>query len=116
MALTPRQLALRAVELAQSKKAEDIVLVDLRKVTNFAEFFVICTAQSDTQVQAVAGAITDGLAAIKHKVWHSEGFEGRSWVLLDYVDIVVHVFLPETRGYYSLERLWGDAPQESFRD
>jgi ribosome-associated protein len=116
LALTPRQLALRAVELAQSKKAEDIVLVDLRKVTNFAEFFVICTARSDTQVHAVAGAVTDGLAAIKHKVWHSEGFEGRSWVLLDYVDIVVHVFLPETRHYYSLERLWGDAPQESFPD
>lgn len=116
LALTPRALAVRAVELAQSKKAEDIVLIDLRTVTNFADYFVVCTANSDAQLRAVADAIVDGLAAARHKVWHSEGYGQNSWVLLDYVDVVVHVFLPETRQYYALDRLWGDAPMETFAD
>jgi ribosome-associated protein len=116
LALTPRQLALRAVELALGKKAEDVVLLDLRSVTNIADYFVICTAASDPQMRAIADAIVDGLAAVKHKVWHAEGYEVRRWVLLDYVHVVIHVFLPETRRYYALERLWGDAPQETFRD
>jgi ribosome-associated protein len=114
--LSSRQLALRAVELAQSKKAEDVTLMDLRQATNFTDYFVVCSARSDTQMRAIADAIVEGLAAIKHKVWHSEGYEGRSWVLLDYVQIVVHVFLPESRAYYALEKLWGDAPMETFGD
>jgi len=114
VALAPRTLALQAVELAQSKKAEDIVLIDLRDVTNFTDWFVVCTAGSHVQMRAVADAIQDGLATHEHKVWHAEGYEGRSWILLDYVHVVVHVFLPETRRYYALERLWGDAPVETF--
>lgn len=114
MALTPRQLAEKAAELAASKKAEDIVLMDLRRVTDFADWFVLCTATSDVQMRAVADAILEGLEKIQHKVWHSEGYEVRRWILLDYVNVVVHVFLPETRTYYALERLWGDAPVESF--
>lgn len=114
MALTPRQLAEKAAELAASKKAEDIVLMDLRRVTDFADWFVLCTATSDVQMRAVADAILEGLEKIQHKVWHSEGYEVRHWILLDYVNVVVHVFLPETRTYYALERLWGDAPVESF--
>jgi ribosome-associated protein len=116
LAQSARQLALRAIELAQSKKAEDITLMDLREVTNFADYFVLCTAHSDAQMKAVADAIQDGLAEEKHKVWHAEGYEVRSWILLDYVQVVVHVFLPETRSYYALERLWGDAPTETFGD
>lgn len=116
MALESRTLALRAVELAQSKKAENVILLDLRKVTNIAEFFVVCTARSDSQLRAVADAVTDGLRAQKHKVWHTEGYGENSWVLLDYGDFVVHVFLPETREYYALERLWGDAPSQRFPD
>jgi len=114
LALSPRQLALRAVELAVGKKAEDVVLIDLRRVTNIADYFVICTARSDVQVGAVADGIVEGLAAAKHKVWHAEGYQVRSWILLDYVEVVVHIFLPEARDYYALERLWGDAPVESF--
>ena len=116
MPLSSRQLALRAAEFAQSKKAEDIVVMDLREVTNFTDFFVLCTARSDTQIRAVADAVQDGLAELKHKVWHAEGYEVRSWILLDYVQIVVHVFLPETRNYYALEKLWGDAPVETLGD
>lgn len=114
--MSSRELALRAIELAQSKKAEDISLMDLREVTNFTDYFVICTARSDTQVRAVADAIVEGLAASRHKVWHAEGYEVRSWILLDYVNVVVHVFLPETRSYYALDKLWGDAPVEAFGD
>lgn len=114
--MSSRELALRVVELAQSKKAEDISVMDLRGITDFADFFVICTARSDTQVRAVADAVVDGLAAAKHKVWHAEGYDVRSWILLDYVNVVVHVFLPETRAYYALDKLWGDAPVEVFGD
>ncbi len=114
MSLTPRQLAEKAAELADSKKAEDIVLMDLRDVTNFADYFVLCTATSDVQLRAVADAVRDGLEEMQHKVWHAEGYEARSWVLLDYVHVVVHVFLPETRSYYALEKLWGDAPVEAY--
>lgn len=116
MTLTPRQLALQAARLALAKKAEDVVLIDLRKVTNFADYFVVCTALSDTQLRAVADSVVEGLEALKHKVWHSEGYAERSWILLDYVEIVVHLFLPETRQYYALEKLWGDAPTETVSD
>jgi ribosome-associated protein len=114
LASSSRQLALKAAELAASKKAEDIVLMDLRKVTNFADYFVLCTATSDVQMRAVADAIVEGLEKIDHKVWHSEGYDMRSWILLDYVHIVIHVFLPETRQHYALEKLWGDAPTQAF--
>ncbi len=88
--------------------------MDLRRVTNFADYFVLCTATSDVQMRAVADAVLEGLEKLQQRVWHSEGYGGRSWVLLDYVHIVVHIFLPETRAYYALEKLWGDAPMESF--
>ena len=114
MSLTPRQLAERAAAFADAKKAEDIVLMDLRDVTNFADYFVLCTATSDVQLRAVADAVRDGLEGLEHKVWNSEGYESRSWILLDDVHIVVHVFLPETRGYYALEKPWGDAPLEQY--
>jgi ribosome-associated protein len=116
VALSPRQLALRIAELAVSKKAEDVVLLDLREVTNFTDFFVLCTARSDPQLRAVADAIQEGLLSEKQKPWHAEGYDGRSWILLDYVHVVAHVFLPETRRYYALERLWGDAPAERIED
>ena len=116
MALNPRQLASKAAALAAGKKAEDIVIMDLRRVTNFADYFVLCTASSDVQLRAVSDAIVDGLEKLQHEVWHSEGYETRSWILLDYVHIVVHVFLPETRAYYALEKLWGDAPIEAYQD
>ena len=112
--MNPRQLALQAATLAASKKAEDIVLMDLRRVTNFADYFVLCTATSDVQMRAVADAVLEGLEKLHQRVWHSEGYGMRSWILLDYVHIVVHVFLPETRAFYALEKLWGDAPMETL--
>lgn len=112
--MTSYELALKAAQLADSKKAENIVLMKLSEVTDFVDFFVVCTAQSQTQIRAVVDAILHGLEKNKLKVWSSEGSNSSNWVLLDYVDVVVHVFLPDTRQFYALEKLWGDAPVETF--
>jgi ribosome-associated protein len=112
--LTSHELALKAAGLADGKKAQDIILMKLSEVTDFVDFFVVCTAQSQTQIHAVVEAILDGLSRENLKVWSSEGRESRNWVLLDYVEVVVHVFLPDTRAFYALEKLWGDAPVEAY--
>ena len=83
--------------------------MDLRKVTTTTDFFVICSADSDTQVKAIADSIVEGTVAKGVTVWHSEGMRALLWVVLDYVDVVVHVFHKEARTFYNLERLWGDA-------
>ena len=110
---TARVLAIHAVEAALTKKAADIVVLDMRAVSGVADYFVICTGESDLQVKAIYEAIEDGIKdASGERPWHREGQEHRQWVLLDYVDLVVHIFSPEKRAFYDLERLWGDAPME----
>lgn len=93
----------------QEKKAEDIQVLDLRQVSDAADCFIICSAPSDPHVKAIVTALVESLRAAGHRPWHVEGMEQRRWVLIDLVDIVVHVFLPQVREYYALERLWGDA-------
>jgi ribosome-associated protein len=102
-------LLARAARAAVSKKASDLVALDLRDLDGVADYFLICSAGSEIQVKAVAEAVEEGLRASGAKPWHIEGREGRRWVLLDYVDVVVHVFHEKTREYYMLDRLWGDA-------
>lgn len=114
--MTSRTLAKKIADLAISKKASDIVLLDLRKLSAPADFFVVCSADSDTQVKAIADAVRDGTQEIGVSLWHSEGFRALTWVLLDYVDVVVHVFKREARTFYNLERLWGDATFISVHD
>jgi len=109
-------LARELAEMTLSRKATDVRILDLRNLTTIADFFVICTAHSDTQVKAVADAVVEGSKSIGERPWHKEGFLQKSWVLLDYVDVVVHVFLKDTREFYSLEKLWGDAPVEEISD
>ncbi|HKA23817.1 MAG TPA: ribosome silencing factor [Candidatus Eisenbacteria bacterium] len=104
-----RELALRAVQLAREKKGEDLVLLDLRELSSVADYFLLVTALSETQVRAIAEHIWEKMGQEGSRPWHVEGMEHRRWVLLDFVDVVVHVFHPETRQYYLLERLWGDA-------
>ncbi|MBN8583539.1 MAG: ribosome silencing factor [Ignavibacteria bacterium] len=104
-----KTLSFKLAELALTKKADDIKILDLRKITTIADFFVICTAHSEPQVKAVADAILEGAKKDGETVWHKEGTNMKSWVLLDFVDVVVHVFLKDTRSFYSLEKLWGDA-------
>ncbi len=98
-----------AAEAAASKKAIDMVGLDLSGLDGVADYFLICSGASEPQVKAIAEAVEDTLRPLGAKPWHVEGQEFRRWVLLDYVDVVVHVFHEKTREYYLLERLWGDA-------
>jgi len=107
--LSALDLLRAAAAAAASKKAEDMVGLDLREMKGVADYFLICSAGNETQVKAIAEAIEDTLRPMGAKPWHVEGSGGRRWVLLDYVDVVVHVFHEQTREYYLLERLWGDA-------
>ena len=91
-----------------TKKANDVVVMDLRKLSSVADFFVICSADSDVQVKAIADAVEDGMKERGVSPWHREA-GSLNWFLLDYVDVVLHVFHKNTRAYYSLEKLWGDA-------
>lgn len=110
------ELARLTAELALTKKAKDIVVLDLTGLSDVTNYFVICTGESDTQVKAIADAITEGTREQDAKVWRREGLTNLQWVLLDYVDVVVHVFLPRVREYYDIERLWGDAPRTVVSD
>jgi ribosome-associated protein len=114
--LTPKTLAKKIAQFALSKKAHAVTLMDLRKVTDMADFFVVCSADSDIQVKAVADAVADGTEQLGVAPWHREGLSQRQWVLLDYVDVVVHIFHKESRKFYSLEKLWGDAKIEVVED
>ena len=114
--MKPDQLALRAAHLALEKKAHDVLILDLSDLTSAADHFVLLSADSETQVKAVAEHIVETLGKEGMKAWHVEGLESRKWVLIDYVDVVVHVFYGDTRGFYSLETLWGDAPATRVDD
>lgn len=111
-----QQLAQKIAELCFNKKGYDVKIIDLRNVALFADYFVICSADSDTQVKAIADEIDEKLKEQGIRSWHKEGYKALQWVLLDYIDIVVHVFKKEAREYYNLERLWGDAPSWVVED
>ena len=99
----------RAIAAADDKKADDVVLLDLRKATGFADYFLICSGGNPRQIRAIADAIMEALASDGARPAHVEGYQRSEWILLDYFDFVVHIFSPETRLFYSLERLWGNA-------
>jgi ribosome-associated protein len=102
--------------LALEKKAEKVKILDLRKLTDVADYFVICSAEVDVQIKSIADNISEGLKKQDVKLWHLEGYSALNWVLLDYVTVVVHIFKEEARSYYDLEKLWGDAPVEQIAD
>ena len=95
----------------QDKKASDIVVLNLKELKNaVADYFIICSANSDTQLDAVARSVEEEIEKVTgESPWQTEGRTNREWVLLDYVDVVVHVFLRDRRKFYALEELWGDA-------
>ena len=95
----------------QEKKAQDVVVMDLRHVKNaICDYFVICSGNSDTQIDAIASSVEEEVyKAIGQNPWHQEGKTNREWILIDYVDVVVHVFRKDRRSFYDLEQLWGDA-------
>ncbi len=104
----PRAIEL-AVRAAEDKKAQDITVLDLRNAHGFTDYFLICSGANARQIHAIADAVEDALAADGSKPAHVEGYNKSEWVLLDYFDFIVHVFSPETRAFYGLERLWGTA-------
>ena len=101
-------------EVIYEKKGEEILILNLEGKSPIAKFFIICTATSSIHAQAISDSIKEELHKMNHSPHHIEGYERGTWVLLDYLDIVVHIFVPETRTFYGLERLWGDAKTIRF--
>jgi ribosome-associated protein len=94
---------------AEDKKAEGLVVLDLRKAAGFTDYFVLCSGTNPRQIRAIADAVMEALADEDVQPAHLEGYDRAEWILLDYFDFVVHIFAPETRLFYGLERLWGNA-------
>jgi ribosome-associated protein len=115
MTRSPDELVEIAASLAADKKAIDVVSLDLRGVAGYTDFFVICSGNTDRQTKAIHDGIHLGLkndhGLLPRRV---EGVQEARWILMDYLDIVVHVFTPETRDFYRLESLWGDVPRRAF--
>lgn len=107
--LNSEELSHYIAQLSLEKKAEHVLIMDLRQLTTITDYFIICSGESDLQVKAICDHITEQLERQNIKIWHVEGYQHLNWVLLDLVDVVVHIFRPEVRDYYALERLWGDA-------
>ena len=104
----PKQIE-RAIAAAEDKKALDLVVLDLRKAAGFTDFFLIASGGNPRQIRAIADSVVEALAAEGVKPAHVEGHDRSEWILLDYFDFIVHIFGKETRTFYGLERLWGNA-------
>lgn len=104
----PKQVS-RAVSAADAKQAIELAVLDVRKAAGFTDFFIICSGSNPRQIRAIADGILEALAADGAKPAHVEGYDRAEWVLLDYFDFIVHIFARETRVFYDLERLWGNA-------
>jgi ribosome-associated protein len=118
-ATRPRKLSSevsKAVRAALDKKALDVVVLDLRDTPAFTDFFVLCSGQNPRQVKAIADAVEEVLRASKIRPAHVEGYDRGDWVLMDFFSFIVHVFTPQTRAFYALERLWGDAQRIDISD
>jgi ribosome-associated protein len=114
--ISAQELAREAARLTLTKRAEDVLILDLRELDGVCDYFVLATGQSEVQTRAIADAVDEGMRARGMKPWHVEGYEARRWILLDYVDFVVHVFHARAREYYLLDKLWGDARREIVAD
>ena len=99
----------RAIAAAEDKKAMDLVVLDLRKAAGFTDFFLIASGGNPRQIRAIADSVVEALAEEGVKPAHVEGYDRSEWILLDYFDFIVHIFATETRLFYGLERLWGNA-------
>ena len=111
-----QELAHKISRLALDKKGNDIVILDLKKLSDVTDYFVIVSCESDIHVKTIANFIEDELKKEKIRVWHKEGYSKLNWVLLDYIDVVTHIFRPDTREYYGLEKLWADAKITKVED
>ena len=100
----------------RDRKALDLVVIDLRGISDAADYFVLCSGTSEPHVRSLADDLVDELRRQGHRPWHVEGRQSLRWVLVDLVDVVVHIFRQEARDFYALERLWGDAPATRVLD
>jgi ribosome-associated protein len=105
------QLAREAGRIADGKKAEDITILDLRNITTLTDSFVICSVTNNRQARAISQEIDEKMAKHGLRLDHIEGYPNSNWILMDYTDLVIHIFTKEIREYYDLEHLWGDAPR-----
>lgn len=114
----PEKLSDLIVKGMQEKKATDIVVMDLRKVKNaVADFFIICSGSSDRQLDAIADSVDEFVfKGMKENPWHVEGKNNKEWMILDYINVVAHIFRKDRRSFYSLEKLWGDADITEIED
>jgi len=106
-----RELAVAAARLAANDNCEDIVVLDLRGVSPVTDYFVICTGSSDRQMRSVADDIAEHGQSVGLRVWHTAGADSAEWIVMDFVDVVVHIFDVAHRDYYDLELIWGGAPR-----
>lgn len=109
-----KKKALQIAEAAQSKHAEEIIVFHVSELTSLSDFFVLCSAESEPQMRAIVDAVEDSLSKEGSRPYGIEGREGGLWILLDYNDVILHIFKKEAREFYSLDRLWGDAPRIPF--
>jgi len=114
--LSPLALARKAGLLAFSKKGFDVKILKIKSLSSVSDYFVIISGDADIHVKAIGNAIYDGLIEEGYKPFHKEGMKEGNWILLDYIDVVVHIFYEPTRRFYALEKLWGDAPIEELVD
>jgi ribosome-associated protein len=114
LGLSGSEIAEIGARAALDIKANNVVVLDLRGLSSVADFFVICSGNSDTHVEGITSNIEEKLHEEDVKLWHREGERKASWILLDYIDVIIHIFTEEARGFYGLERLWGDAPVISY--
>ena len=110
-----RKLAIEAARIAEDSHCDDVVVLDLAKISPVTDYFVICTATSGRQMRGIADEIARYGKSIGQAVWHVAGTETAEWILLDFVDVVVHLFDEEHRRYYDLELIWGAAPRTRWR-
>ncbi len=114
--MTSAELAQKITDLALEKKGKQIVKIDIKNLTDYADYFVIVTGESGLQIKAIVDYIEDELAKEGIRAFSKEGYEYQRWVLLDYIDVVVHVFNHEAREFYGIERLYADANMEYIND
>ena len=112
--MTANEIALTAVKSLDSKKGQDIKCLETGHLTTLADYFVLCTATSTTQIKAMSDACEEAMEKQGERVHHIEGHRGGTWLLMDFSSVVVHIFMDEARKFYDLERLWGDAQEEDL--
>ena len=114
--MTPKELAIIAAKALDEKKGKEIAAIEVTEQTTLADYFVIATGTSNTQITALCGAVEEKLSQLGEEPLHREGYRNGTWVLLDYGSVAVHVFSEDARDFYSLERLWRDGKEVDLSD